>query len=281
MKRKRQHCEISTSWHPPLEYDQNVKQSILKMAPELHTIDSDGDLLLLLSRPAEKKSEMLSEGPNTDEGPAENSTDVPHTDIEGGGAGSNIETHDGSSDTLLGSEMEDTEEPDVDVHIRVSSKHMMLASPVFKAMLQRGNFKEGRELGTNGSVNVPLPDDNPEAFLVLLHIIHGRNRLVPRQVSMELMTRISILVDKYQMVEAVEVFSCSWIEDLKMSLPTLYSTPEEQEAVHRWVGISWVFGKRVEFKAMTQLIERGSNANLAENIEEGLPIPEILISKSY
>jgi hypothetical protein len=138
--------------------------------------------------------------------------------------------------------MEDVEEPDVDVHIRVSSNHMMLASPVFKAMLQHGNFKEGRELGTNGSVNVPLPDDNPEAFLVLLHVIHGRNRLVPRQVSMELMTRISNLVDKYQMVEAVEAFSCSWIEDLKTGIPTLYSTPEEQEAVHRWVGISWVFG---------------------------------------
>jgi hypothetical protein len=155
---------------------------------------------------------------------------------------------------------------------------MMLASPVFKAMLQRGNFKEGRELGFTGSVSIPLPDDNPEAFVVILNIIHGRNRAVPRQVSMELMTNISILVDKYQMVEAVEVFSCSWIEDLKIDLPKSYQ-PHEREIAHQWVGISWVFGKRVEFKAMTQLIERGSNANLAESIEEGIPIPEIIISK--
>jgi hypothetical protein len=279
VKRKRHHREVSTSQHSPLEYDRNARQLISKMARELHSIDPDGDLLLLLSRPAEKKSEVLSEGPSTEESPTENSADVLHTDIEGEGAGSNIETRDGSSDTLLGSEMEDTEEADIDVHIRVSSKHMMLASPVFKAMLQRGTFKEGHQLGSVGHVEVPLPDDDPEALLVLASVIHGRNRSVPRQVSMELMTRISILVDKYQMVEAVEAFSCSWIEDLKIGIPTLYNTPEEQAAVHRWVGISWVFGKRVEFKAMTQLIERGSNANLAENIEEGLPIPDILISK--
>ena len=86
------------------------------------------------------------------------------------------------------------------------------------------------------------------------------------------------MVDKYQMVEAVEVFSCSWIEDLKIDLPKSYQ-PHERETVDQWVGISWVFGKRVEFKATTQLIERGSYANLAESIEEGIPIPGIIISK--
>jgi hypothetical protein len=243
------------------------------MTPELHVIDPDGDLLLLLSRPAEKKSEP--ESSDADENPV---SDVPHTENESsvGRAASNAATQDRSSDTLL-EETADAGELDIDVHMRVSSKHMMLASPVFKAMFQRGNFKEGRELGSTGRVEVPL-DDNPEAFLIVLNVIHGRNRRVPRQVSMELMTNISILVDKYQMVEAVEVFSCSWIEDLKIDLPKSYQ-PHEREDVYRWVGISWVFGKRVEFKAMTQLIERGSNANLAESIEEGIPIPDILISK--
>jgi len=54
------------------------------------------------------------------------------------------------------SEAGEAVEPVFNVHIRVSSKHMMLASPVFKAMLQHGNFKEGCELGTHGTANVPL-----------------------------------------------------------------------------------------------------------------------------
>jgi hypothetical protein len=246
------------------------------MTLELHIIDPDGDLLLLLSRPVKKKSE-LSESSDADENPV---SDVPHAENKSyvGRAASNAATQDGSSDTLLGSETEDAGEPDIDVHMRVSSKHMMLASPVFKAMLHRGNFKEGRELDFTGSVSIPLPDDHPEAFLIVLNIIHGRNRAVPRQLSISTMTNISILVDKYQMVEAVEVFWSSWVEDLKIDLPKSYQ-PDERETVHRWVGISWVFGKRVEFKAMTQLIERGAYANLAESIEEGIPIPGIIISK--
>jgi hypothetical protein len=247
------------------------------MTPELHVIDPDGDLLLLLSRPTEKKSEPSSENSDADENPV---SDVRHPENESsvGRTASNAATQDESLDTLSCSATEDAGEPDIDVHMRVSSKHMMLASPVFKAMLQRGNFKEGLELSVRGSLSIPLPDDNPEAFLIILNIIHGRNRAVPRQLSISTMTNISVLVDKYQMVEAVEVFSCSWIEDLKIDLPESYQ-PHERETVHQWVGISWVFGKRVEFKAMTQLIERGSNAHWAESIEEGIPIPDILISK--
>lgn len=40
---------------------------------------------------------------------------------------------------------------------------MMLASPVFNAMLKRG-FKEGEELRADGKVEIPLPDDDEFAF---------------------------------------------------------------------------------------------------------------------
>jgi hypothetical protein len=53
----------------------------------------------------------------------------------------------------------------------------------------------------------------------------------------------------------------------------------EQQWVQR-CGLNWGHtqtpGK--EFKNMTQLVERGCYANLVEDIEEGLPIPDLIIS---
>jgi hypothetical protein len=61
----------------------------------------------------------------------------------------------------------------INVHMRVSSKHLIMVSPVFKAMLQRDNFREGQQLGNTGSVEIPLPDDDSDAFLIILDIVHG------------------------------------------------------------------------------------------------------------
>lgn len=46
------------------------------------------------------------------------------------------------------------------VHVLVSSKHMSLASPVFKAMLT-GGFQEAVELKAAGKTEIPLPDEVP------------------------------------------------------------------------------------------------------------------------
>jgi hypothetical protein len=74
----------------------------------------------------------------------------------------------------------------------------------------------GRELGNEGRVTVLLPDDDPDAFLIILNVVHSRHRQLPGKVSLEMLTRISVLVDKYQMVEAVEVFSSGWIARFKL-----------------------------------------------------------------
>jgi hypothetical protein len=65
-------------------------------------------------------------------------------------------------------------------------------------MLGNGNFKEGDALRSNGSVEIPFPEDNPDAFLILLKIIHGMTRQVPHDMDFEMMNEIAILVDKYQ-----------------------------------------------------------------------------------
>jgi len=261
------------------------------MGTEVHTFDPDGDLLFILSRPVIDDSDS-DDSDSKGEPPADDTTHTPtgsevqRDAIDGamelaspeGEAG---EEAAGTLADLCGQPENDPEceekEPDVVVHMLVSSKHLMLASPVFKAMLQHNNFKEGKKLTSAGKVEVPLPDDDVTAFIIVLDVIHGRNKRVPRKVTLEMLTKISIIVDKYQMAEVVESYSDGWIDGLMEDFPTKYAFGDDTEIVHRWLGISWVFGKDDEFNELTQLVERGCWADLEGDLEEGLPIPDLII----
>ncbi|KAF7870364.1 hypothetical protein EAF04_004110 [Stromatinia cepivora] len=83
------------------------------------------------------------------------------------------------------------------VTILVSSKHMTLASPVFETMLSDDKFKEGAELLAKGKVEIELPDDNADAFSIIVQMIHGRNKTVPQQVPFKLLLKLAILTEKY------------------------------------------------------------------------------------
>jgi len=63
-------------------------------------------------------------------------------------------------------------------------------------------FKEGHDLA-KGTAEVPLPDDDPTAFQILLDIIHHRYRRVPKKLDLDTVAEIAILVDKYQVHEYV------------------------------------------------------------------------------
>lgn len=98
-------------------------------------------------------------------------------------------------------------------HIRVSSKHMSLASPVFKSMLQ-GGFHEATELKKMGNIEIPLPDDDAASMLILVNIIHCRFKLVPKKLDLPTLTEVAGLVDKYQCHELIELLRIGWTEDI-------------------------------------------------------------------
>ncbi len=245
------------------------------MPTEPHIFDPRGDLLLVLSKQSDP-----SDLPNDAETPQDPNVAVVGNEnkIQGGtqdgdeGEGrSTTPAEDPAPETEFG---ESGHDETIKIHMLVSSRHMMLASPVFRAMLD-GNFKEGCDLTSNGKVQVPLTDDDPAAFAIVLNIIHGHNRRVPREVDLELLTEISILVDKYQMVEVVEFFAESWIEGLKPGLPKDYGS--EKQNVHKWIGISWVFDLSNEFKSITKLTGTSTGAGLVDDVDDRLPIPTIIL----
>ncbi|PQE18705.1 BTB POZ domain-containing protein [Rutstroemia sp. NJR-2017a BBW] len=200
------------------------------------TLDPDGDLIVLLDQMDEDDFQDLSmtgERPTTSEG---------------------------------------TPAPFYLVRMVLSSKHMCLASPVFKAMLQ-GRFKESHQLRENGKVEVPLPDDNAYAFEILARLIHGRFSTVPKQIPIWLLTAIAVLVDKYQLLEIVQLHVANW----SSCMPDLedYSYPSLLDLT-QCLCSSYLLRRPVEFKRITRYMCRRNDRSVVAILEEQEELTELL-----
>lgn len=157
--------------------------------------------------------------------------------------------------------------------VRVSSKHLSLSSSVFKALFSR-KFSEGGHLRTKGSIELPLPDDHSAALLILLNLVHGRIRRVPKILGLDMLTQVAVLVDKYDMGEAVTLFSEIWISEINEKIPAIMS-----ESVVQWICISWVFDRRREFKAATRVAQNFAESTIDKYAATALPIPSMVIGE--
>ena len=96
----------------------------------------------------------------------------------------------------------------------VSSAAMCLASPVWRAMLDpKGHFLEAH----SSDRKVSFPDDNPEALLLLLNVIHLQFLKVPQTLPTEELYEVAVLCDKYDTVTVVRPVSS--LSKLTFALP--------------------------------------------------------------
>ncbi|MCJ1476644.1 hypothetical protein MMC13_005312 [Lambiella insularis] len=181
---------------------------------------------------------------------------------------SNIENDEQADTSLPVTNSESLEQGEV--RMRVSSKHLALASKVFKLMLKPG-YLEGNKLLSQGYVELPLPDDNQAALLILMNLIHGKLKKVPRKITLEMLTELAILVDKYELLEITEVFRDCWFEDLKTSIPQ-----EFNQDLLPWLCISWVFAETEVFRRVTMIAKMESEGTVEEY---RLPIPCAVLGK--
>lgn len=156
------------------------------------------------------------------------------------------------------------------LRLRVSSKQLSLACPHFARMF-KSDLREGTELRNNGSVELEVDQPSGTAVLLLMLVIHGRTRQVPRMVSKEMLIEIAVLVDYFECYKAVEVFSDLWIAAIEPH-------PEERVVEMRdWVFISWVFSKKTIFEQTTlAVISRYATVIPAQ----GLPLPARILGLS-
>lgn len=162
------------------------------------------------------------------------------------------------------------------VQMRASSKHLILASSTFRISLSSDTYIEGRMLQSQGTLAFPLPDEDPDAMIILLNIIHGLSSKVPRRVDLDMLSRLAIAVNHRHMLEAVELWSDTWIENLKsdVGLPKSY-TPE---IALSWLFIFWVFRKAKDFREITQILEGQCDHSLESDVEAVFVGPHILAS---
>jgi hypothetical protein len=267
----------------------------------VHKIDPEGDIIIRLrasnsafatwheepdylpSTPPRSISDAIDEpAPETTPEPAASMSDIedeltiePEPEVESEPSltetepTSSITIRPTSDQTVLAEEKHSDDKCSVEV--RVSSRHLILASPQAKRMLE-GAWKERHTFKLQGFLVMEEKDWDADAFMVLMNILHCRNRSVPKKISLDLLTRIAVLVDYYECYEAVQIYSDMWIEHLRQKFPETYS-----RTLVLWICISWVFSKEEDFEQATRIAIKQCKDRI-QTME--LPIPERIVRKS-
>ncbi|KXX77398.1 hypothetical protein MMYC01_206072 [Madurella mycetomatis] len=160
--------------------------------------------------------------------------------------------------------------PAVPVTFRVSSRHLILASPVFKAALT-GGWKEGIK-AQNGCLKIGAEGWDVDAMLIAMNIIHCRMNRVPFVLDLEMVAKLAVLVDYYQLHDAFYSHKMHWISALKNSFPRSLG-----RELMLWMCIAWVFDDGEIFTDATHIALQCHTGYLQTL---GLPIPSTAIGMS-
>lgn len=99
----------------------------------------------------------------------------------------------------------------------IDARSLRRQSPVFKAMLF-GNFKEAIQ-GPEWTVD--LPEDDPAAFMPILHIIHANFDKLAPTVELDDLYDMIVITNKYDMTQSLADRGRQWYERLRRE-PSAY-----------------------------------------------------------
>ncbi|OBS26310.1 hypothetical protein FPOA_00251 [Fusarium poae] len=159
---------------------------------------------------------------------------------------------------------------DSEVRMRVSSRHLILASRTFQSMLE-GPWSEGTS-SPQSLRQIDASEWDAMAFAIVLDIIHGRHLEIPVNMSLGLVARVSTVVDYYQCHEALHVYRQSWLsenKEVKAPMDRLCS------AALLCLYAGWVFSDKTTISNMARLTLLHSEG-LAQIDTYDLPIGGIL-----
>lgn len=168
------------------------------------------------------------------------------------------------SELYLDDENQTPEE--VEVRMRVSSRHLILASRVFRAMLE-GPWKEGNS-SSGPFRQISAEDWDAFALAIVLDSIHARHHGMPTKIQLGLLARIATIVDYYQCREAMHFNYKTW---------ALYGIvhPWQNDATALQLYVSWVFHDYDVFqKAANSALRHGKGMSSLNTHD--LPVSGIL-----
>ncbi|KAF5679185.1 hypothetical protein FHETE_926 [Fusarium heterosporum] len=157
----------------------------------------------------------------------------------------------------------------VEIRMLVSGNHLKLASSYFDKMFS-GPFIEA-ETNQSGLRQVTASGWDPEAFKMVLTIMHGYHRQVPKSFSLELLAKVAMVVNYYECHEIIGPYANIWLKKVKSKVPTVYG----KDCI-LCLFISWVFSGSEMFQQMTRLALKHSRKLIEV---EDLAIPATLLGK--
>ncbi|KAI4629129.1 uncharacterized protein J4E87_003390 [Alternaria ethzedia] len=130
---------------------------------------------------------------------------------------------------------------------QVSSQHLITASPKFKSEIM--SWSENHKTD-DGFYHMDTADWDPEAFAILLNMLHLRFRQVPKMLSLELLAKVAKLVDYYQCWEAFDLIADVWVRHARAyhPIPGTYS-----RELMLWILVAWVFKEPLLFNNATKI----------------------------
>ncbi|KAF2848991.1 hypothetical protein T440DRAFT_490845 [Plenodomus tracheiphilus IPT5] len=151
---------------------------------------------------------------------------------------------------------------------RVSSRHLMSASPKFRSALMSDESKKSED----EVYHLETSDWDPEAYSILLNTLHLRHRQVAKKLSLEMLAKVAVLVDYYNCGEAFDLLASIWVPHVR----TQYPVPAEYcRDLMLWMLVSWVFKLPEEFKDTTAKTILQSRESRVRDMGLGIP-PAIL-----
>lgn len=111
------------------------------------------------------------------------------------------------------SEHEDVDEieNEEEIMMRVSSKHLTLASPYWKAALSE-KWRGPRQPGE--IMLLEAQEFDIDAMITLMNVIHGYGHEVTRTLSIDELVRFTIIMDYFQCTEVCSPYTDIWMEHI-------------------------------------------------------------------
>ncbi|KAL6692276.1 hypothetical protein J3F84DRAFT_104236 [Trichoderma pleuroticola] len=132
------------------------------------------------------------------------------------------------------------------VTFRTSMKHLTLASLRAKKVLL-GNFSEAVPQGSDGLRHYKFdPMFDPDAFEIVLRIIHAQAHKLPKEISLATMTHVAIIADDLLCSSPIAPFVPQWSSDDNFWAASV----QFRETLHK-IFICLVFGLKEKFSSMT------------------------------
>jgi hypothetical protein len=232
-------------------------------------IDPSGDLLIIVVPPTEPLAVWpFPDGEYSDDESDTSADDDEEMDESGDSEGSS-NSEDDEMDT-------DTEEPEAEplpieteepasaptpeeLRLKVSSKHLCLASRRFQRMLT-GQWIEANTVYDDGLRHVEIEGFHPEAYRIVMNAIHGNYRQVPRQIDdLDLLAKLALVIDDLECHEAVEINFDYWISGCNAECRKF------DRDLFLWIFISSVFRQ-------AEIFERATYTAIVKGTE---PIPSL------